>query len=431
MDFRGFYSRRIRRLLPALALVVCVTSVIAIFMQRRTASSNERRKRAGAMLLSANVVIPRLSDNYFAVAATANPLLHTWSLSAETFYLAFPALLLLGLACTPSRAFREWGPIVVAGVSAASVVLLLVSTYAPLSVASLGVLAAPFYSSLTRAWEFGAGALVALTAGTVPRCPPRLLLIGGLAGIAIVLVSAARINESTTFPGVVAFVPVFGAALILASGVAEPNALVRALSIRPLVWVGDLSTHGTMALAGNRVRSAALPGVARIAMLTQPPRWFALLSLRFVENRQVLAGCGRPTADGSCRRGFGYRSCRWNSRPALVRAGASRGRSAPCRHAEGCIQVGRPIRCTWSTRARRIASPVGRLAGVGDRRRVIAAAAAWATARPSRLTTPVHLQCLTPASPACAARARRCCILAGPQADASRDRKPVSHMHRW
>src|SRR5262245_18987770 len=289
IDFRGFYTRRIRRLLPALALVVSVTSVISILVQPPNGEQQQTAQTAlGAMLLSANVVIPRLSDNYFTFAATANPLLHTWSLSAEEqFYLGFPALLLLGLAFTPSRSFGGWRPIlVVAGASAASVVLLLVSTYASLSVASLGVIADPFYSSLTRAWECGAGALVALAAGTVRRCPPRLLLIGGLAGTVIVLASAVRINQSAPFPGVVAFVPVFGTALILASGVAQPNPLVRGLSIRPLVWIGDLSYswylwHWPAIVLGRLI----FPGVVRIAILSAAASLVpAFLSFRFVEN---------------------------------------------------------------------------------------------------------------------------------------------------
>ena len=358
LDFRGFYSRRIRRLLPALALVVSVTSLIAVFVQPPNGEQQQTAQTGlGAMLLAANIVIPRLSDNYFASAATANPFLHTWSLSAEEqFYLAFPALLLLGLALTPSRGFRGWGPIlVVAGVSAASVVLLLVATYAPLSVASLGVLAVPFYSSLTRAWEFGAGALVALTAETVRRCPPRLLFVGGLAGIVIVLVSAARINESTTFPGVVAFVPVFGAAFILASGAAEPNLLVRALSIRPLVWIGDLSYswylwHWPAIVFGRLL----FPGVARIAALSAAASIIpAFLSLRFVENpirfspnvggRQLMALVGVAAGTSIMLAGILGLGARagWGQAWAL---GAHVVMQRGCDSGEPD-----PIRCTWST----------------------------------------------------------------------------------
>jgi peptidoglycan/LPS O-acetylase OafA/YrhL len=289
IDFGNFYSRRIRRLLPALALVICVTCALSVLLQPPNGEQQQTAQTAiGAMLLSANLVIPRLSDNYFARSATANPLLHTWSLSVEEqFYLGFPALLALGLSLTRRRTAGGWSPVVVlAGASAISVVLLLGSTYGSRSMAPLSVVGPPFYSSLTRAWEFGAGALVFLATATLQRRPPRLLLIGGLAGLAMVLASAVLVNQSTTFPGVVAFVPVLGTALILASGVGQPNLLGRALSIRPLVWIGDLSYswylwHWPVIVFGRLL----FPGAARIAILSAVASLIpAVLSWRFVEN---------------------------------------------------------------------------------------------------------------------------------------------------
>jgi peptidoglycan/LPS O-acetylase OafA/YrhL len=289
IDFGDFYSRRIRRLLPALALVVCVTCALSVLLQPPNGEQQQTAQTAiGAMLLSANIVIPRLSDNYFARSATANPLLHTWSLSVEEqFYLGFPALLFLGLGLTRRRTAGGWPPVIaLAAASAVSVVLLLGSTYASRSIVPLSVIGPPFYSSLTRAWEFGAGAMVFLAAATLQRCPPRLLLIGGLAGMAMVLASAVLVNQSTTFPGVVAFAPVFGTALILASGVRQPNLLVRVLSIRPLVWIGDLSYswylwHWPAIVFGRLL----FPGVARIAIFSAVASLIpAFLSFRFVEN---------------------------------------------------------------------------------------------------------------------------------------------------
>ena len=82
--FRDFYARRMRRLLPALALVVTLTLIAAIFLespfgpQRTTALTG-----IGASFFIANFVIYSNTGGYFDAPAELNPLLHTWSLSVE------------------------------------------------------------------------------------------------------------------------------------------------------------------------------------------------------------------------------------------------------------------------------------------------------------------------------------------------------------
>lgn len=239
-----FYARRIRRLLPALALVVSATCGIAILVQPPNGEQQHTAQTAlGAMLLSANVIIPRLSADYFARGATVNPLLHTWSLSAEEqFYLVYPGLLALALAAALRQDRRTRVPLVVIGIGTmASAALLLAATYAPHMVGAAGRLLSPFYSSPTRAWEFGTGALVALAADGVQRSSNAARLSAGFVGAGLVLGTAFAIDEHTLFPGFVVFVPVAGASLMLASGIGQPHLLSRSLGAAPLVWIGDIS----------------------------------------------------------------------------------------------------------------------------------------------------------------------------------------------
>jgi hypothetical protein len=149
--------------------------------------------------------------------------------------------LLLGLSLT-GRARRSLvGPIiaVVTG-SLASLVFLFAGTWAPPMVLRLGVLANPFYSSLARAWEFGVGALIALNLDAIARLSARVLGAAGIAGSLAVLAASVLFTKDMLFPGVAVLVPVVGSALMIASG-SGSGWLTGVLSVRPLVWIGDLS----------------------------------------------------------------------------------------------------------------------------------------------------------------------------------------------
>ncbi len=98
-----------------------------------------------------------------------------------------------------------------------------------------------FFSPVTRSWEFLTGVLVLLAA---KRISVRRRVAGalgwlGLAGIAFSYVALA---ENPDFPGVMALIPVAGAAAVLLAGFSEdPSAPTRALSLGPMRRVGDLS----------------------------------------------------------------------------------------------------------------------------------------------------------------------------------------------
>ena len=290
IDFRAFYLRRARRLLPALALVVSVTAIASILVQPPNGAQQQTAQTGlGAMLITANVVIPRLVNDYFAAAASANPLLHTWSLSVEEqYYLVFPGLLLIGLFIARRYRWQFSGAALAIGaVTLASGVVSMVSTYRPALVASLGVLVVPaFYSSPARAWEFGAGSLVALAAARLRRFPPGLLFGAGLAGILLVLASAVLTGQQTPFPGLAALAPVIGTACLLASGVSGANAPARLLSLPVFGWIGDRSYswylwHWPAVVFGRLLfpDAALVPALSAGAALIP-----ASLSFRYLEN---------------------------------------------------------------------------------------------------------------------------------------------------
>ncbi|MBK5288258.1 MAG: acyltransferase [Acidimicrobiia bacterium] len=159
LSLTGFYARRVRRILPALALttaVVAITSIAAISEFTRAITA---RTGIAASFFVANIYLYRSPAGYFDVAPTANPLLHLWSLSVEEqFYLAFPAVLVAGTLLA-RRFSRNPRPVITAllvALAGASLALSLVATNADAGAGTLNSRFA-FYMAPTRAWEFTAG----------------------------------------------------------------------------------------------------------------------------------------------------------------------------------------------------------------------------------------------------------------------------------
>jgi peptidoglycan/LPS O-acetylase OafA/YrhL len=224
----SFYERRARRILPALTGVTLATFVIGWFTLLPAEMKSFGQSAVATAVFLSNFHFAATLD-YFSPGAEFSPLLHTWSLAVEEqFYLFFPPLLIFLF-------WMRWlRPVwVVAGASFFSLIL----AWALLPSKPHWV----FFLLPFRAWELGAGAMLALASPKVPNI--RAVQEGlAAAGLGAILVPVFVLDSTTPFPALAAVPPVLGASILIWIGSRPGSSFVNAaLSNTALVRVGLLS----------------------------------------------------------------------------------------------------------------------------------------------------------------------------------------------
>lgn len=225
-----FYARRVRRLLPAAAIVLTIT-MLAVHVLIAPLDRAELQLDGLASALSVgNMRFAAEAGDYFSAVSTPSPFLHFWSLGVEEqFYLAWPALVLLA-----SRGHRPRLAVglVLLGVALASLVASVVVTDIAANWA--------FYSLPTRAWQLAVGGLLAVGATQLARAPSRLLAGVGWAGVAAIGASAVVFTDAMAYPGLAAIAPTAGAAALICAGAARGGPALL-LTLAPIRWLGRIS----------------------------------------------------------------------------------------------------------------------------------------------------------------------------------------------
>ncbi|HET7821594.1 MAG TPA: acyltransferase, partial [Ornithinibacter sp.] len=281
-----FVGRRIRRLLPAAVLVLVTISAWSWFVVPGLRRRDIGVDVAAAALYVVNWVFARRETDYLASDVLPSPVQHFWSLAVEEqFYVIWP-LLLIVLALVVRRPSRR----VVTGALGA-----LVASSFVWSVWFSHTSPRPaFFTTTTRVWELGIGALlaVALAGRSRPTTAARGSAALGWAALAVLVAVALWLPQDIDWPGAWALLPTLPTAALLWVGWQAPaRGPVRVLGTAPMVWVGGLSYsiylwHWPVIILGGWTAAAfgtTLPGwgVLLLALVSVVPAW---LSWRFVES---------------------------------------------------------------------------------------------------------------------------------------------------
>ncbi len=234
MRLRDFYSRRIRRLLPAALIVLAVTAVLVALLFPPLMKPKAFVEIASAALYGPNILFAVSGTDYFA-GTDPSVVQHYWSLGVEEqFYLVWPLLLLL--------AWRFFGRSR-RGLLVAVAIVTVVSFALGVAVSDWRQPLA-FFLLPTRAWELGVGALVALAVVAVPGIAARRWWKAPLAwaGLAGIVAAALLYGPGTQYPSWYAALPVVAtAAAILGGTGATRFGPAGLLALPPMQFIGKIS----------------------------------------------------------------------------------------------------------------------------------------------------------------------------------------------
>jgi len=351
----AFWARRARRLLPALAVVLVVVTLVVRLTYPVGLYPDLRMADLSALFYFSNWWQIAASGNYFVATGAVSPLTHTWSLAVEEqFYLVWPLVVLavvhlgrhLPRRRTPGEQTGEQTGEIAGATAGAPVdragddrgvgwgveLLLVVSALGVVASATeMAVLYHPgvnvtrlYFGTDTHAQSILVGSVLACVltlvqrhrgqAGMAPAAttaPAKVALtLLGLAGLAgtVVLTTTLTGTSAAAYRGGFLLSALSAAALITAAVCVTGGPVARVLSVRPMVWMGTVSYgaylwHFPVTIELDSARTG-LSGPALLAVRLATTFVLAAASYYLVE---------RPVMEGVF----------WRSLRALAPAGAA------------------------------------------------------------------------------------------------------------
>ena len=322
ISFLGFYARRMKRLLPAMVLMLGLVFLAGSELLSGAEARAQLASLPYAASWTSNFHYTFTHFDYFDELAARDLYLHTWSLAVEEqFYLLWPVLLLL--LARGGSARRTAGGLLLVFLAS-----LTASAAWTAEQAQFG-----YYMMPSRIWQFALGGLTHLALaheGLRSRLSRQGGWLAWTAGGLLILGSAMALHPRLAYPGLWALLPSLGAALVIAGGTVLQ--LRNPLAHPALVWVGDRSYsiylwHWPVLVLtfslGFKGNTAVTFSLAMLALL------LAMLSYRWVELPFWKGRAGEPRisapdpAAGLAGHGRGPGCLRPGPAPPAAAGGAS------------------------------------------------------------------------------------------------------------
>ena len=225
-SYRDFYSRRIKRIFPALITVLIFVLFVGVKKLFTRSLEIMSKTMVASTLFAANIQIFTADNDYFDPETQSNPLLHLWSLGVEEqFYIFWPLLLTLIFSKFQNKAFH-----ILSVYTILSFVLSIFCVFKDTQFA--------FYFPFCRFWQMSVGGLIAYLNIKIQN--KIIINIMSLVSIIAIMTVVWILDEDSLFPGFWALIPTLGAACIIQAG-KESFFNKYILSSKPFVFIGKIS----------------------------------------------------------------------------------------------------------------------------------------------------------------------------------------------
>ncbi|MBP2437562.1 acyltransferase family protein [Microbacterium amylolyticum] len=230
-----FFGRLALRLLPAAAVVLTAVMLAIWFLLPYPSWRDSFTEVFASATYWENWYLARNAIDYLAIDTMRSPVQHFWAMSIQgQFYVIWAVVFTMVLLIAKSTGTRMkrvafWTIVVLVAVSFAWSVF---QTDANQQFA--------YFSTATRVWEFGAGALLALVIDRL-RIPAVLGALLSWTAFALIASLGFLLPVADMFPGWIALIPVLSAVVIIATGRTQSRwGATQLLASKPLVWLGRL-----------------------------------------------------------------------------------------------------------------------------------------------------------------------------------------------
>ncbi|AUO65665.1 hypothetical protein WM46_13365 [Citrobacter freundii complex sp. CFNIH2] len=231
-SFLSFYERRIKRIVPAMVVVLIATSLFFYNLLLPEPLISYSKSLISASIFLSNFYF-FFEDSYTAPDSIFKPLLHTWSLGVEwQFYMAFPVIVYSVFKFFRSKLFYS---LVLLGVASLVIACMTVDNHPEFA----------FYLLPSRAWELIAGGLCSYVnrdnlASYIKHRTPLLMRLIPVAGVMAIIFSMSLINDGMSLPSLWTVIPVAGTCLFICSSNSSDLA-TKILSTKVIVFLGMIS----------------------------------------------------------------------------------------------------------------------------------------------------------------------------------------------
>ena len=229
-SFKNFYERRMRRILPALLLVMVISFPFAYLYLLPNSLIDFSKSILYSLGFSSNFYFWSSGQAYSAESSLLKPFLHTWSLSVEEqYYILFPVILIITF-----KYFRKY-----------LIHTLILGFFVSLGLADWGsknYASFNFYILPTRGWELLAGSILSYFEIVFGHRNKQKILNLTLPSIGLIIIGYSILfyDEKMYHPSFNSILPIIGVCFII--WFSDGNDLMtKILSSKLLVGIGLIS----------------------------------------------------------------------------------------------------------------------------------------------------------------------------------------------